>query len=31
LYVIISIRFFSIMICNLVIEVPSYYKTFNNH
>jgi hypothetical protein len=24
LYVIISIRFFSIMICNLLIELPSY-------
>jgi len=27
LYVIISIRFFSITICNLLIEFPSYLKT----
>jgi len=28
LYVIISIRFFSITICNLLIEFPSYKGTF---
>jgi hypothetical protein len=27
LYVIISIRFFSITICNLIIELPSYIPT----
>ena len=27
LYVIISIRFFSITICNLLIEFPSYLET----
>ena len=28
LYVIISIRFFSITICNLLIELPSYTNLF---
>jgi len=32
LYVIISIRFFSITICNLLIEFPSYHAVnFLNH
>ena len=29
LYVVISIRFFSITICNLLIEFPSYYVAVN--
>jgi hypothetical protein len=29
LYVIISIRFFSITICNLLIELPSYNRRLN--
>jgi len=31
LYVIISIRFFSITICNLLIESPSYFNRCNSN
>ena len=31
LYVIISIRFFSITICNLLVEFPSYVEETNNY